>query len=371
MTFGRRGQGGCARAAGLTHAAASAKIDAMPRALVATAPRTPALVEYREPELGPGEVRLRSVLSVVKHGTELRAFRADTRDTTVPFDRELGLHLPGERRDAFPLPLGNQGVARVVEVGPGAERFRLGDLVFGPLAVRETHTVTEEVLQAVPAGTAPEALLCWDPASVALCGIHDSGIRVGDRVLVTGLGAIGLMAAQLARLQGAGWVACSDPIARRRELAAAHGADLLINPTAEDAGLTVKRHTGGQGADVSIEASGSYAALHDALRATAYGGTVASLAYYTGTAEALHLQGEWHRNQLTLISSRNVNDPLRADPRWDAGRMHGQVIDLLAAGRLRADGVLDPIVPFERSAEAYREIERNPDASIKLAVRYS
>ena len=167
---------------------------------------------------------------------------------------------------------------------------------------------------------------------MALCGIHDSGIRVGDRVLVTGLGAIGLMAAQLARLQGAGWVVCSDPIARRRELATTHGADLVIDPTAEDVGLTVKRHTGGQGADVSVEASGSYAALHDALRATAYGGTVASLAYYTGTAEALHLQGEWHRNQLTLISSRNVNDPLRADPRWDSERMHRQVIDLLVAG---------------------------------------
>ena len=46
----------------------------MPRALVATAPRTPALVEYREPEIGPGQVRLRSVMSVVKHGTELRGF---------------------------------------------------------------------------------------------------------------------------------------------------------------------------------------------------------------------------------------------------------------------------------------------------------
>ena len=342
----------------------------MPRALVATAPRTPALVEYREPEIGPGQVRLRSVMSVVKHGTELRGFRADTRDATHPFDRTLRLHVPGERRSAFPLPLGHQMVARVVEVGPGAERFRPGDLVFGPLPVRETHTVAEEILQAVPAGADPQALVCWDPASVALCGIHDSGIRVGDRVLVTGLGAIGLMAAQLARLQGAGWVACSDPFAKRRDLAAAHGADRVIDPTAEDVGLTVKRHTGGQGADVSVEASGSYAALHDALRATAYGGTVASIAYYTGTAEALHLQGEWHRNQLTLISSRNVNDPLRADPRWDSERMHRQVIGLLAAGRLRADGVLDPIVPFEECAEAYREIERDPAASIKLAVRH-
>lgn len=342
----------------------------MPRALVATAPRTPALVEYREPELGPGQVRLRSVLSVVKHGTELRAVRADTRDATVPFDRTLRLHVPGERRNVFPLPLGHQGVAEVLEAGPGAERFQPGDLVFGPLPVRETHTVAEEVLKPVPAGADPAALVCWDPASVALCGIHDSGIRVGDRVLVTGLGAIGLMAAQLARLQGAGWVACSDPFARRRDLAATHGSDLVIDPTAEDVGLTIKRHTGGQGADVSVEASGSYAALHDALRATAYGGTVASLAYYTGTAEALHLQGEWHRNQLTLISSRNVNDPLRADPRWDSERMHRQVIDLLVAGKLRADGLLDPIVPFEESAEAYREIERNPDAGIKLAVRH-
>ena len=218
----------------------------------------------------------------------MRGYRADTRDATGPFDRALRLHLHGERRNAFPLPLGHQVVARVVEAGPGAERFRPGDLVFGPLPIRETHTAAEDGLQPVPAGTAPEALLCWDAASVALCGIHDSGIRVGDRVLVTGLGAIGLMAAQLARLQGAGSVACSDPIAKRRDLAAAHGADHVVDPTADDVRLTVKRQTGGHGADVSVEASGSYAALHDALRSTAYGGTVASIAYYTGTAPRLH-----------------------------------------------------------------------------------
>ena len=62
--------------------------------------------------------------------------------------------------------------------------------------------------------------------------------------------------------------------------------------------------------------------------------------------------------------------PLRAHPRWTADRLHRQAIDLLAAGRLRADGVLDPIVPFERSADAYREIDRNPGAGVKLAVRY-
>ena len=42
-------------------------------------------------------------------------------------------------------------------------------------------------------------------------GVRDSALGLGDRVLVTGLGAIGQMALQLARLQGAAWVAGADP----------------------------------------------------------------------------------------------------------------------------------------------------------------
>jgi len=92
----------------------------MPRALAGTAPRTPALVEYWEPGIGPGQVRLRSFTSVVKRDTKLRGYRADARDATVPFDRSLRLHLPAERRNAFPLPFCHQAVARVVEAPRGS-----------------------------------------------------------------------------------------------------------------------------------------------------------------------------------------------------------------------------------------------------------
>ena len=44
------------------------------------------------------------------------------------------------------------------------------------------------------------------------------------------------------------------------------------------------------------------------------------------------------------------------------------MIGLLAARTLSSDGVIDTIVPFERNTEAYRQIERDPGASIKLAV---
>ena len=46
------------------------------------------------------------------------------------------------------------------------------------------------------------------------------------------------------------------------------------------------------------------------------------------------------------------------------------MIELLRDGRLRVDGLIDPIVSFEEAADAYRRINANPADSIKLGVRY-
>lgn len=348
----------------------------MPLELIAAAPRTPELRAYEEPPLGAGEVRVRSTFSAVKHGTQLRAYRADTRDASEPFDPELRLHLrrggASEQglQPRFPLPLGTVTVGEVIAAGADVDRFAVGDVVYGDLPIRETHTVPAGRLRPVPAGMDPRAVACADPACVALSGVRDSALGVGDRVLVTGLGAIGQMALQLARLQGAAWVAGADPIARRRALAARHGADLVIDPTADDAGLIVKKATGGSGADAVIEASGSYAGLNDALRAAAYAATVVSVAYYPGAGGGLSLEGEWHRNRIDLLSSRDVSAPHRLSPRWDAGRLFAAGFALLQQGRLRVEGLLDPVVPLADSVEAYRQIDANPAASVKLGVTY-
>ena len=348
----------------------------MPLELIATAPRTPELRSYEEPPLAPDEVRLRSTFSAVKHGTQLRAYRANTRDASEPFDPELRLHRrdrtapPQGWRPKFPLALGTATVGEVIAVGTEVEAFALGDVVYGDMSIRETHTVPASRLRPVPPGMDPHAVVCADPACVALSGVRDSALGVGDRVLVTGLGAIGQMALQLARLQGAAWVAGADPIARRRDLASRHGADLVIDPTTEDTGLVVKNATGRVGADAVIETSGSYAGLNDALRAAAYGATVVSVAYYPGAGSGLSLEGEWHRNRINLLSSRDVSAPHRLSPRWDAARLFAAGFALLQQGRLRVAGLLDPVVPLAHSAGAYRQIDSDPTTSIKLGVTY-
>lgn len=346
------------------------KEKAVPRELIAVSPREPVLREYREEPLGPKEVRVRSTMSTVKHGTELRGYRGDTLDQRKPFDWKRRIHVGPPKPPRFPIRLGVMTVGRVVEVGAEVTKFSIGDRVHGHLSIRETHTVAEERLHEVPEGMGDEAVLAWDPACVALGAVRDSKIGVGDRAAVFGLGAIGQMAVQIVRLQGARWVSASDPIACRRDLAESNGADLVIDPIFTDAGLAVRENTGETGVDLALECSGSYGGMNDALRAACYGGTVVSLAYYTGDAAALHLEGEWHRNRLTMLSSRDVSEPMRDHPRWTTKRLHEEAFRLLKEGRLTADGLLRPIVPFEESAEAYGVIDRKPGGTIKLGVVY-
>ena len=340
----------------------------MPRELVAVAPRTPVLREYEEQPLKPNELRIKSIFSAPKHGTELRPYRADTKDQTSPFDGQKRIHI-GEGGDPkFPIQLGNMAVGNVIEVGQEVASSQIGDKVFGHLPIRETHTVNQGRIKKVPEGMSSEAIVYSDPAGVALCAIQGSQICLGSSVIIFGLGAIGQMALQLARLQGARWIAVSDPIPVRRKVAKNHGADLVIDPTIDDVGFIVKDQTENAGVDVSIETSGSYAAMNDALRATAYGGKIVSAAYYTGDSSVLSFEGEWHRNQLTIISTRDVNSTLRDHPLWNTPRLHTEAFALLQEDRISVDGLVHPIVPFSQAAEAYRVIDEKPAESIKLGI---
>lgn len=340
----------------------------MPRELVAIAPRTPVLREYKEQPLKSNELRIRSIFSAPKHGTELRPYRANTKDQTSPFDGQKRIHI-GEGGDPkFPIRLGNMAVGEVIEIGQEITSFQIGDKVFGHLPIRETHTVNQGRVEKVPEGMSSEAIVYSDPAGVALCAIQGSQIYLGTSVVIFGLGAIGQMALQLARLQGARWIAVSDPIPVRREVAKNHGADLVIDPIIDDVGFLVKDQTKNAGVDVCIETSGSYAAMNDALRATAYGGKIVSSAYYTGDSSVLSFEGEWHRNQLTITSTRDVNSTLTNHPLWDTTRLHAEAFTLLREDRISVDGLVFPIVNFSQAAEAYRVIDEKPAESIKLGI---
>lgn len=347
----------------------------MPRELVAVGPRKLALREYEERPLRPNEVRVKSILSAEKHGTHLLIYRGVTPFQSKRYDQELGLFLPvgeGEGPSVrYPVPLGNMTVGVVVEVGSEVKRFRVGDRVYGYLPIRETHTVPEDGVEPAPPELSNEELVCIDPAVVALMAVREGHVRLGDRVAVFGLGAIGLMAVQMARLSGATLVVGVDPIRKRRELARRYGADAVLDPRECDVGLEIKLMTGRVGVDVAIEASGSYEALHQAIRATAYGGTVVPVSWYHGEARGLYLGEEWHFNRQVMVAGARVeSEPYRDYPRWHRRRVYETVVELFRRKALTVEGMLCPVVKFDEVIEAYRLIDERPEECVKLAVVY-
>ena len=124
------------------------------------------------------------------------------------FHPEYRIFVPaeGEAVTPFPRRLGNMAVGTVTEVGGAVTRFKVGDRVYGHLPIRETHTVPEDGprksmasdrreqgLHLVPPELSPEQVVLLDPAHFALAAMRGAKVRVGERVAVFGLGAIGLL----------------------------------------------------------------------------------------------------------------------------------------------------------------------------------
>jgi threonine dehydrogenase-like Zn-dependent dehydrogenase len=343
----------------------------VPKEFVLVAPRTIEFREYSEPPLGPGEVRVRSIVSGIKHGTEMALYTGDTPFLTQRFDLECRLFLPEDNPTLYPHHLGSWLVGEVVEVGPGVTRFRVGDLVHGGLVHRPTNVARAEQLYPLAPNMSPETALFTDPALFALNAVHDAQLKLGDVVAVFGLGAIGLLAVQMARLNGAMRIFAVDLIEARRNLARRYGADDALDPAAGDVALAIKRATRNRGVDVAMEISGSYAALHQAIRSVQVGGRVVAASYYKGSAAPLSLGAEWHHNRPTLISSMAVwGCPHRLYPLWDLERLERTAIDLLERGLLSTEGMVTQRIPYERAPEAYAFIASHPDETIKVVLTY-
>lgn len=351
-----------------------------------TGPRQLESAEYDDPPLAANEVRVRTIVSGVKRGTEMTLYRGVGPMHSKTFD--LGRRAMVETAGgppAYPRGLGSWGVGEVVAVGAAAPRYRVGDRVHGNFRHRPTITfpldergervghVGGATLRPLPADLDPTAALFCDPAMFALSAVHDAQIKVGDAVAVFGMGAIGLVAVQCAKLQGADPLIAVDPIAERLALAEAYGATHTLGGEVADPGLAIKELTPRRGVDVALEISGYYPALQAAIRSVQAGGTVVTLGYYPSSGgEALRLGEEWHHNRVQLLSSMIVwGNAHRSAPLWDEGRVVETVERLLARGALRWREMVTQRLPYDRAPEAYELYDRHPDRAIKIVLDYA
>src|SRR5215813_8061776 len=115
-----------------------------------------------------------------------------------------------------------------------------------------------------------------DPLGNAVHTVLASAIA-GQTALVTGCGPIGLMSIAVAKACGSSTVFATETNAHRREMAKQVGADVVINPAAENAVKKILDATGGTGVDVLLEMSGVPSAIQQGFKALRAGGRASLL----------------------------------------------------------------------------------------------
>ena len=321
------------------------------------------------------EVLVQTLVSGIKSGTELNLYRGANPFVKEVWDPELRLFRPAREDEEpapfFPHTLGSWASGVVFKVGAEVSRYKPGDLVHGEWKHRQTALVKENKLYPINEEDDCETMVFTDPARFALAAIHDASIKVGDQVAIFGMGAIGLIAVQMAKLNGAGKVIAVDPIGARLKLAEELCADLTFDPEKCDVGIAIKEATGGFGVDVAMEIAGSYAALQQAIRCVHREGLVVTAGYYGDSSNPIDLAREWHHNRITLRSSMPVwNCSHRNQPMWNLARIERAAISLLEGGKLNVRPLIWERIPFEQASEAYEMINGTDGSGAKILLTY-
>jgi len=194
-----------------------------------------------------------------------------------------------------------------------------------------------------------------DPAGNACHVVRRSGLGIGQTAVVIGCGAIGLLIIQAARLSGASRIIAVNRSPERLPKAASLGANPVFSSAGgRDVAADILDATGGQGADVVIDAAGSAGTYELAVRTCRKGGTVVALGY-TDPA-ILFPMTELIFKEIRLVGCTGFADeqPL--------------VMDLLASGQLDPEPILTHHFPLTAVQTAFDTLLDPGSGAVKVIL---
>jgi 2-desacetyl-2-hydroxyethyl bacteriochlorophyllide A dehydrogenase len=348
-------------------------VSIQPAALVLDAPRSLAFMPLELPPLGAGEVRIRTLYSGVSAGTELSQYRGTNPFMNRRWDETTRLFLPSDQPSwTYPVRnLGYEEVGEVVEVGSAVRDIRPGQRLYGTWGHRTHHVAHRDYVRErlMPDEADPLIGIFSHIGAVALNGVHDAAIRMGDLVVVFGLGVPGQIVAQAARASGATVIGV-DPVKERREMAMQLGADRALDPAAGSVAERIKSETGGRGADVCIEVSGAAAALAEAVRTIAYASRVVAMGFFQGETRGLSLGEEFHHNRVELVCSQISGVAPAASHRWSKPRLWRTAVQLQHEGRLNLLPLVTHRVPFTEAAALFARIDAGEPGMLQSVLGF-
>ncbi len=358
------------------------------------------ITDVPAPTSKPGYVLVRTMYSAVSAGTEGKTV-SDARKGLVAKARsrkkEVRMVLDLARttgvRDTYRIvrnkldaysPLGYSCAGRVIAVGEGVTEFRIGDRVAcggADAAHAEVVSVGRNLCALVPEGVDLRHAASSTIAAIAIQGLRQSELRLGESALVIGLGLIGQLTMQLLAAQGCTPIGV-DIDERQLELARSLGFAHCFH--ADQLGLAgaIMDITRGIGTDAVIITAGS-----GSLWPVNFAGVVCrkkGKVVIVGAVPTGFDRKDYYRKELDLRMSSSYG-PGRYDPvyeeqgidypigyvRWTEQRNMQAYLDLLASGRLNIEPLITHEFPLDQAKAAYDTILARKEHVVGVVLRYT
>ena len=232
----------------------------------------------------------------------------------------------------------------------------------------------------IPANVDFEAAAFAMLGAIALHGVRQAGLTLGETAVVIGLGLLGLLSVQLLAAQGCRVIGV-DLDRRKGELAKSMGADLALVPGEDEVEETVANVTGGMGADAVVIAAASKDARPMQL-AEAVARERARLVL-VGVAElSLTRKAFWEKELVFTVSkaagpgslepayeAKGFDYPLSL-VRWTERRNLSSFLELVGRGQVRLAPLVTHRFPLDEALQAYDLILKNLEPYIGVVLNY-
>lgn len=337
------------------------------------------VIDAPAPVAAPGKALVSTAVSVISAGTEKQIIelarasltgkalaRPDLVRQTMRKAKAEGL-VPTVRKVFTklntPIPLGYSTAGRVLEAGAGSG-VAAGDRVAcagaGVANHADFNAVPKHLLARIPDGVSDADASFVTIGAIALQGVRVTAPTLGERIVVSGLGLIGLLTVQILKANGCR-VLGFDPNPERARLAREMGADMAVH---EGLARAAAEFTGGIGADAVIvtASSSSSEPLNQAAEISRTKGRVVIVGLVGMTVD----RDPFYKRELDIRLSMSYG-PGRYDPayeieghdyplpyvRWTEQRNMEAFLELIADGRVTPSRLVTHRFPIERAEDAY------------------
>jgi 2-desacetyl-2-hydroxyethyl bacteriochlorophyllide A dehydrogenase len=301
------------------------------------------------------EILVKTMYSLISVGTEM-------------------INLLGMKRtNKYPYGPGYSAVGEVIDVGKDVKNVKKGDKVWIS-SMHQTYAVIpylEHNCLILNEDDPFMDITFLALGKVALHGVRRLGIQINESVAVFGLGVVGQLSVQIAKLAGAFPVIGIDLLNNRCKIAMKCGADFVINVGEKDLITEINKITHNDGIRVIIECSGSSSVIPSALKIASYGGRIAIVGGIHRDF-MIDLYTDFQTKELSLIGARQVTLYSKTPfDYWNLVENCKTILNMIRTKKLNIKPLITKVVKFKDVLSLYDSLIKGENKDLGIVIDFT